>query len=349
MLATPGTAVELKFDLGSHRQCDAATTDPSGEVALGIFGAAPDVGTLFNLYTPAGNQVGTTTGPIDANRISGSADLDEWFHPVSGGWRGVVHDQTEDRPPEMLRTWNATGATTSDLRHFTRATAADGKGGSVVLASTFDDSSTTPLGPPLLEWVDASGAVTQSVTLDDNPSLVVVNWATGHVVAVVTGSPGRARWFDGAGAPLTPWFGVGAKVTGTSLHSLSDGTVVLSDGSAWTVALSDGVAHAVAVPGWLASRPGTRLATVRSGRGFAVLPFAAPAGGDQTKLEIVANDGTSCGTVTIPAVPPTATESENPQRLDIGWDGTLFQMSNRSVANDPQVHCSFRWWAGLLK
>ena len=139
-----------------------------------------------------------------------------------------------------------------------------------------------------------------------------------------------------------------ADATRASLHLLLDGTIALGDGSAWRGIFRDGVAGMDPAPSWLASRPATRLATIRGGRAYAVLPFSGA--GDQTAFEIVAASGESCGTVTLPAPAAESGVGRTPIALDVGQDGTVLQ--TESLTGDPLgsgIHGEFRWWPGLLR
>jgi hypothetical protein len=270
-------------------------------------------------------------------------DVDPWFHWTAAGYQGLVHE-VGVVPALFLRTWDAHGAIVQSGSTWAGWSAPDGKGGTVLVSAA--------PGGSALQWVDASGAVTRSVPLDAAPGIVAVIWGTGHVVAVVTGPSARARWFDGTGASLTPWFDVGTSATGTSVHLLLDGRVALSDGGTWNAVLADGVDRADAVPAWLASRPGTRLATIRGGSGYAVLPFEGQ--GDPARVEVLTPAGDSCGTVALPApaaLPPGV--DATPTRLDVGQDGTVLQTvmfgGTGSVSLGSGVHCEFRWWPGLLR
>jgi hypothetical protein len=154
------------------------------------------------------------------------------------------------------------------------------------------------------------------------------------------------------GAPLTPWFGVAAPIPGNSaaLRVFVHGRVALGDGRTWLASFRDGVTGADAAPDWLASRPNTRLATIRQGRAYAVLPLDQP-GLDQTRFEIVTAAGESCGLVAIPPPPPAAGLTRTPRRVDVGQDGTLFQQE-QVIEEDPNsfgIHCMFQWWPSLLQ
>ncbi len=153
---------------------------------------------------------------------------------------------------------------------------------------------------PSLVWIDPGGRVTRTVPLDGGTYCAIVNWPTGHVFAFIAGTsvrPTQGQWYDAARAPLTPWFDVGiGKGRGGYQRLNADGVVALGTlGLRWVTAVREGEAGTEVLPAWLAARPGTRLVTVRGGRGFAVLPAAGIG-----SLEIVTTAGESCGTVTMP-------------------------------------------------
>jgi hypothetical protein len=184
-----------------------------------------------------------------------------------------------------------------------------------MLGRAWDSSG--PTGPTRLEWVDGSGSVFRTVTLDESPTMLLIDWGTDHVLALEPGTAAlRARWYDGAGTPLTPWFDASVpRPQVASMHLLLDGSIAVSDGDAWRGVFRDGVASMDPPPGWLASRPGTRLATIRSGRAYAVI--AAPSGGEPapTSFEIVTPSGDSCGTVALPAPPDEPGVTRRPTTL----------------------------------
>lgn len=337
-----GAAVDVKLDTGTHRVCTLATSTPSGQLALGIEGSfAGVVGVGFVLYAANGQDQGALDGVFQPVRygLSDDGDLDAWFHWTSRGYQGIVHPGRVG--PLSLATFDGSGQAIATSTAVVTASAPDGTGGTLALAR--DVTGTGQLATTQLQWIDASGSVTRSVQLERDPSIVLSNWGTGHVVVIVTGDAASARWFDAAGAPLTRWFDVG-KVSGGSVHLLVDGSVVVSSAGEWRLALADGVAAASAPPSWLATRPGTRLATVRGGRGYAVL------GADATRFEVVAASGESCGTFAIPAAVIAPGDTRTPTRLDVGQDGTLVETSAMTLASNVfGIHGAFRWWSGLLR
>jgi hypothetical protein len=315
--------------------CIAATTDPAGHVALGVERATPTTGDEL-VMLPYGAD-GTPQGAAMPVFATSPFDLDGWFHWTSSGWRGLVRDPGAQFSLHVM-TWDARGTPVALTESGVRSISPDGNGGSVALTTDGD--------PPTayhLVWIDAGGRVTRSAAIDDDASRTVVDWNTGHVFALVPGSsvrPTKVRWFGTDGAPLTDWTDLHlSKGNGSTMHVLVDGAVVL-DGSSleWARAIPDGGGGAD-VPAWLAARPRTRLATIRGGRAYAVLPIL---GADQ--LEIVTASGQSCGTVKVPV--PTVTGGQ--ARLDVGQDGTLLLTSSTSPDATPR-RCEFRWWPGLLR
>jgi hypothetical protein len=355
-----GPAIEALFDAGSPADCALATARSDGQVALGVAGR---FGTTSGIAVDLRSPTSATLGRIQLSPVpfgGGSSDVDPWFHGTSSGYHAIVYDLVRYQPLvfRTFRTFDASGRQLADLGQLATSSAPDGQGGSVVLAQDFRRAlrsggpSHAPqyvpvVGPMLLEWVDAAGGVTRSVEVGGNPAFVVVNQATGHTVAIGLGAAAQARWFDATGQPLTPWFTVG-DVTGTSIRALLDGTVVLSDDGPWDVALKDGVSQPFGVPAWLAARPFTRLATIRGGRGYAVVPLDATSG-DAARVEIVTASGQSCGTFAVPAPTITATDVSTPRRLDVGQDGTLLQQVSSAVPGPGGTQCVFQWWPALLR
>jgi hypothetical protein len=276
-------------------------------------------------------------------------DTDTYFHPVTNGFRGTVILRGGPTLDFRLRTWDLSGGLVSDLPLEARSIAPLPDGSSIAVVSP--PAAASPPANPSLVWVDAAGQVTRTVALDDDVYRVIVNWPTGHLFAFVGGTSSRrthGRWYDGAGSPLTSWFDIPiSKGDGGYQRLLADGVVALgTPGQPWSAAVRDGVTGTEPVPGWLAARPGTRLVTIRGGRGYAVLPNSGTG-----SFEIVATTGDSCGTVTVPQPSSdTSVAVFPPPRLDVGWDGTVFQSFMIQAAGSTSPgRCVFRWWTALLE
>jgi hypothetical protein len=344
--------VTRRFDTGTHSSCVLGTSSANGQVALG-FGTGSAI--RMDLYPPDGSA---QQGSLAFLSPPPNADLDAWLHPTSAGWAGMVHEA--DPPPVKLRSFDGTGQTIATSPDLAYSSAPDPHGGTVLLGQSYASTAATPgpYGPLKLEWIDGSGAVIRTAPLDGYATMLLVDWGTGNVLTLGDGAVGpgasglRARWWDGAGAPLTAWFDTGIRgVQVASLHLLLDGSIALSDGQTWRGVFRDGVAAMDPPPAWLAARPATRLATIRSGRGYAVI--AASGGGDApTSFEIVAASGESCGTVTLPAAPQETGIVRHPTSLQVGQDGTVIQseeLGSDTGALGSGNHCEFRWWPALLR
>lgn len=338
-------ALERTFDTGTHAACSFATSSPSGQVAFGFHSTSD--------WVELSSSDGTNSqGRLDGLYLS-SVELDASFHPTAIGWRGMVHLP----PPAVgLASWDASGASLGQLPVFAVSSSPDASGGSVLLGRAQD---ATSLGPTQLIWVSAGGSATRSVTLDAHPTAVQVAWASGNVLVLTPTMPAaRARWYDADGAALTPWFDVpagsaqGYASFSPRLRLLLDGRIAVGDSTGWLAVISDGVGTAEPLPAWLAARPSTRLASVLGGRAYAVLPTAGgPTTADAARFEIITSAGESCGTVVVPDRAPEAGVTAQPRRLDVGWDGTLFQISETSgpALGTFGAHCAVRWWPGALQ
>lgn len=346
MSASAASAVSRRFDTGSHASCERGTSSANGQIALAFrdFSQATTVALWPADGTAQQGQISSLLSPVSVPRL----DLDPWFHPASAGWAGIAHGV--GTASFQLFAFSGTGAVVGTTSDFAVASAPDAHGGTVMLGRSWDPNA-GPTGPTRLEWIDGSGTLLRTATLDASPTMLLVDWGTDHVLTLEPGTGAlRARWYDASGVPLTPGFDAAGFDVG-SLHLLLDGSIAISDGQAWRGVFRDGTASMDPPPDWLASRPATRLATIRGGRGYAVLPVpggqAAP-----TSLEIVAPTGESCGTV---ALPPPAQETgvtRSATALDVGEDGTVIQVEDLQgdgAVLGPGIHCEFRWWPALLR
>ncbi len=355
LTAAPDAGRAFRFaDSRLNVGCNTATTSPGGQVALGILEVGRGLGTAtFFLYPPDGSA---RQGSIVIGGHPG-ADLDPWFHATGGGWAGlggVADFSATPFPPDGLVSFDAAGNELRRTRDEVNTTAPDGHGGTdALMQPAVGQGQQETFGPAELAWFDASGSVVRTAPLDANAGALLVEWATGHVL-VLGGSSGapKARWYDGTGAPLTPWFDGVATPYQPTMHLLVDGSIALGDEQAWRGVFRDGVAAVDSPPAWLAARPGTRLATIRGGNGYAALPFRNGATGkaDQTTVELLTAAGASCGKLTVPAAPAEPGIARTPEGIEVGQDGTLLEWEYLSGAPlGDGNHCEFRWWPALLR
>jgi hypothetical protein len=341
-------ARELVRDVQPPNHCTAAGSDAEGrlELAETVGNNGPPHLTI-HLYEASGAPVGDVAPAVDT-----SFD----FHPTASGYQGIALERVAQGARPYFSTWDRSGRQIARGQDDAIASAPDGRGGSAVLERARDAAGNS--GPVKLSRVDDRGAYGASTTLDDpDASMLIVNWDTGHALVVATGaSVTRGRWFDAAGAAMTGWFPVAGPLRGAGgamLRLLLDGRVALYDGARWAGVVADGQARVDAVPGWLADRPRTRLAAIRGGRGYAVLPN--PPSGERASwdaFEVVAADGTSCGTVQVPASRPPDGSTRGPSWLGFGEDGTLLQVADATGAalGPPGTFlCALRWWPALAR
>ena len=126
-----------------------------------------------------------------------------------------------------------------------------------------------------------------------------------------------ARWLDSAGQVATPVFPVAQSPDRINRAAgLTKGFgVALGDAGngRWTGVVAPGTTTAGPPPAWLSSRSGLGLSLVRGGRALA---FNAGYG---KSVEVVAPDGTSCGTLSFPGA------------TSVGTDGTVFAAVNEKT------------------
>jgi hypothetical protein len=339
-----------RFANAPNESCWRATSAPGGQVALGILAVGRGTGTVtFHLLPPDGSSEQGTIAVGQDDLL----DVDRWFHFTSDGWAGLSFLPVSGTPypPYGLASFDDRGNRLGLSRDAILSSAPDGQGGSVALGQTWASGN---VGPTQLEWLDAHAGLVRSVTLDQDGGLLLSSWGTGHVLVLGGRAPVRARWYDAQGEPLTPWFDAVPSLDTPTLHLLVDGSIAIGDLAGWRGVFRDGVASMDPPPAWLAARPFTRLATIRGGRGYAVLPLDFHPPGvpwqDETKVEILSASGESCGTIATPAAPGEAGVTRQPSSLGVGQDGTLFEMDDLSGPGlSGGRACEFRWWPAALR
>jgi hypothetical protein len=102
-----------------------------------------------------------------------------------------------------------------------------------------------------------------------------------------------------------------------------------------------------AAPGYLTSRPDTRLHMAHGGKAYAMLPIPAQ-GACTQRIEVLAPSGKSCGSAEFGLGSGSCTTNF----IDIGYDGTVVQqlpasMEDRSCTGN-ECSCTWRWWPGFF-
>ena len=173
-----------------------------------------------------------------------------------------------------------------------------------------------------------------------------------------------AQWFDSNGMPLTgefvlltgfvpsnnTWFETSPLIGGGLEVRRMDYDMSVGIVAHALVLVSSGAADVRPAPKWMVDRPNTRLQIARGGRAYAVLPFGT--GGRDAinfpcaqKLELVAADGTSCGSQDY----PIAAGNCQTMDLNLAEDGTVVQQLSPSMETtiNPLIGshtCTWRFW-----
>jgi hypothetical protein len=184
-----------------------------------------------------------------------------------------------------------------------------------------------------------------------NRSIVITDGGSGNI---------SAQWFDVNGTALTgaftiitafraganTWFETAALIGGdvavrrVDLQKDPGGRDYTT--SQWLVTVKTGQSSAQAAPQWLTSRPSTNLAIARSGKAYAMLPLGAPNADCAQKVEILAPDGTSCGSFDA----GLGSGQCRTEDLALTKDDTPIQLLPKDPATPSS--CSWRWWPGAL-
>lgn len=171
-------------------------------------------------------------------------------------------------------------------------------------------------------------------------------------------------WFDADGTPLTTQFRMisnfqpqentwfeGSPLIGGDLavrrldqHPDNVGSVPFDyRTSQWLLIAKSGSTTVSAAPQWLLGRPNTNMGIVRSGKAYAMVPLGAPNADCSQKIEVLAADGTSCGSFDAGMGSGTCRTWD----LTVTLDGTPVQILSKS--DQAAYSCSWRWWPKALR
>jgi len=187
-------------------------------------------------------------------------------------------------------------------------------------------------------------------------SLVITDGAQKFGSGTISG-----QWFDGDGTPLTgefllvSGFSPGASTWFEASPLIGSGLVVRridSDHGLHSLALvvvASGAASASAAPDWMVSRRDVQFHLARNNRAYATLPYGAPNVACSQRVEVLAADGTSCGSRDYPIAAGTCETGD----LTMAADGTVIQPLPLSMETTLDIHgshtCTWRWWAGAVR
>lgn len=195
--------------------------------------------------------------------------------------------------------------------------------------------------------------------------------ALGRAIVMTDGStrfaPGAvsAQWFDRDGAAMTGeflllersiadpcryvWLETSPLVGGgVAVRRMAERFPASIEAQALVVVAS-GADRAQPAPDWMTSRPGTRLVLLRSGQGYAVLPYGARGVDCTQRVELLAADGTPCASIDFPISDGRCDTGE----LSLGADGTVVQQlpaSMETPVDSTVAHtCTWRFWPQVLR
>ena len=148
-------------------------------------------------------------------------------------------------------------------------------------------------------------------------------------------APGANTWFETA-----PLLDSGVAVRRVDQQNDAAGRPYTT--SQWLVTVALGASFAKPAPKWLTNRPNTNMAILRSGRAHAMLPLGAPAAVCGQTIDVVAPDGTLCGSFNV------GLESGQCRTEDVtlAMDGTPIQLRPRDTVAGS---CAYRWWPSALR
>jgi hypothetical protein len=189
----------------------------------------------------------------------------------------------------------------------------------------------------------------------------------GRALVITDGAPKfgpghvSGQWFDQDGAALTEEFELlsgfvpGASTWFEAAPLIDSGLVVqridASGGATYAraqVVVTSGVNEVQPAPEWMVTRPDSALQIARGGQAYAVLPLGAKGVPCTQRVEIVAADGTSCGTREFKIADGICDTHD----LTLGLDGTVIQRLPDSMESRSDVGattCTWRWWPAAAR
>ena len=366
-LGGPSDAVLGSYVIPSATSCDGAAGDASGTLA---FLRVVSTDTHFAEV----HFVSTTGAALRQSSVGYPPGLLSQPEGLAGIQGGVGFNFG---PPNavLLPRWDHAGNSVGTpgqvyLTHY--AGAADPNGG-VLLAGDFAQSYNGPTshqvnmytGAPQafgVKWgpkaLASSGTVFGAGVDLLGRSLVITDGS-----ARFGGGAISAQWFDRDGTPLTgefvlvtgftpganTWFEASALVgsgllvrridadSGGRLHSLA------------LVLVSSGTATVSAAPAWMVSRRDVQFQLARGRRAYATAPYGALGVTCSQRVEVLAPDGTSCGTRDYSMSGATCDTRD----LTLGLDGSVIQQLPVSMETTTDTHgshtCTYRWWTGAVR
>ena len=234
-----------------------------------------------------------------------------------------------------------------------------------LVAGTFRDDYPSPVKAEA-RWMDGTGppVLVASSPLASKQPIVTAGMDADRNMLVVFGSQIAGelagQWFAPGGRPLTGLFTLmtdfqlgantavelTAAVGGGLLVTRADREILGTDlRTRHLCQIAPGATACLPVPAWMENRPDTRLRAVRGGRAWAALTTEHEAVDCADRIEVVAADGTSCGSTELRMAAGTCDRLA----LTVGSEGTVVQTLPRGVRMPNGDNVGWRWWPEMLR
>jgi hypothetical protein len=165
---------------------------------------------------------------------------------------------------------------------------------------------------------------------------------TGEFLLIAHFTPGQNTWFE-----ASPLLGNSAGLLVRRMDL--DGTPVTTQKSLALVTLQSGSTQVSPAPQWLVSRPNVQLVITHKGHAYATVPYRAIDVPCTQRVEVLAPDGTLCGSRDYPIAAGTCTTGD----VTLSLGGTVIQQlpaaMESATAFDGNHTCTWRYWPGALQ
>jgi hypothetical protein len=361
----PCSGIEPPADVAMHQyvskagdECLPGTGDGAGTLAFPIsFSLSNAHGDLVDFVSPAGDLLNEwNDGFFEPNVVA-----------QPSGFMGASNEPALGPAQIEIPSWDSTG-NPSTPRVFVPRTnwsyAGDPNGGLLIAGGTgqvemfnANASSSIRFGPVAL----ASHGVVFGAGVDLlGKSLVITDGSAAFGAGAVS-----AQWFAADGTPLTGEFLLIAHFTpgtntwfeaspllgnsaGLVVRRMDlDGTPLTTQKSLALVTLQSGSTKASPAPQWLVSRPNVQLVITRKGHAYATVPYRAIDVPCTQRVEVLAPDGTLCGSRDYPIAAGTCTTGD----VTLSLGGTVIQQLPAAMESPPSGNhtCTWRYWPGALQ
>jgi hypothetical protein len=332
--------------------CSVGIGDRTGTLGLQSFATPGD--DLHIVDAATGNQI----------RVSSHANADGFFVPTLDGFTGLFHFRTNTDSLWFSEYWNHRGDFVSGQTEIEGSRVVAGTPvGTMAIAGNFNLVGRPPR--PQLFILGANDTFLHCAhDLASSGTVFGLGGdAQGRILVITDGGSGRiaAQWFDGDCTPNTGAFTliasfsagpatffdtaplIGGGVAVRRVDEQKDSAGVPFTTSSWLVTVGGGNATVQPAPQWLTSRPNTNMALAHGGSAYAMLPLGEPGVTCSQQVDVLASDGTVCGSLPL----PIADGQCRTQDLGLSLDGTPIQLLPSSLAQ-PNT-CAYRWWPFALR